>query len=244
MAARCWRGIACSAAPVVPNRASRVSPPAANTAWRSWWSWRFWSTWTRRAGRSVRRGVRCGCLLPLCKGCFSSVATRTRRPWTRCFPRTSWRGWASAMTRRCTGDALPGLRSVGPICCGRPFVWPSCIRGRRATSDSWIGCWRCTTTRSGRRRTVGWARRGGKSGSPSSRVGCPICVAPTGGSLRPTCRPMNGTLPTWSTRVNLSSFTLRNVVDEATRWMKDGISLFKQQLQAITAPVPALENTR
>jgi len=29
-----------------------------------------------------------------------------------------------------------------------------------------------------------------------------------------------------SLRVNLSSFTLRNVVDEVTRWMKEGISLF------------------
>jgi len=46
-----------------------------------------------------------------------------------------------------------------------------------------------------------------------------------------------------SLRVNLSPFTLRSVVDEATRWMKEGISLFKQQLQAITPPVPALENT-
>ena len=46
-----------------------------------------------------------------------------------------------------------------------------------------------------------------------------------------------------SLRVNLSPFTLRSVVGEATRWMKEGISLFKQQLQAITPPVPALENT-
>jgi len=46
-----------------------------------------------------------------------------------------------------------------------------------------------------------------------------------------------------SLRVNLSPFTLRSVVDEATRWMKEGISLFKQQLQAITPPVPTLENT-
>ena len=46
-----------------------------------------------------------------------------------------------------------------------------------------------------------------------------------------------------SLRVNLSPFTLRSVVDEATRWMKHGISLFKQQLQAITPLVPALENT-
>jgi transposase len=46
-----------------------------------------------------------------------------------------------------------------------------------------------------------------------------------------------------SLRVNLSSFTLRNVVDEVTRWMKEGISLFKQHLQAITPPAPALENT-
>ena len=41
------------------------------------------------------------------------------------------------MTRRCTSDVLPGLRSVGRICCGRPFVWPCCIRGKRPTSDSW-----------------------------------------------------------------------------------------------------------
>ena len=46
-----------------------------------------------------------------------------------------------------------------------------------------------------------------------------------------------------SLRVNLSSFTLQSVVDEAIRWMKHGISLFKQQLQAITSSVPALENT-
>jgi transposase len=46
-----------------------------------------------------------------------------------------------------------------------------------------------------------------------------------------------------SLRVNLSPFTLRSVVDEATRWMNRGISLFKQQLQAIAAAMPALENT-
>ena len=46
-----------------------------------------------------------------------------------------------------------------------------------------------------------------------------------------------------SLRVNLSPFTLRNVVDEVTRWMKEGISLFKQQLQAITASVSASTNT-
>lgn len=46
-----------------------------------------------------------------------------------------------------------------------------------------------------------------------------------------------------SLRVNLSPFTLRSVVEEAARWMRAGISLFKQQLQAITPPVPALENT-
>ena len=46
-----------------------------------------------------------------------------------------------------------------------------------------------------------------------------------------------------SLRVNLSPFTLRSVVEEATHWMREGISLFKQQLQAITPPVPALENT-
>jgi transposase len=46
-----------------------------------------------------------------------------------------------------------------------------------------------------------------------------------------------------SLRVNLSPFTLRSVVEEASRWMREGISLFKQQLQAITPSVPALENT-
>ena len=46
-----------------------------------------------------------------------------------------------------------------------------------------------------------------------------------------------------SLRVNLSPFTLRSVVDEATRWMKEGISLFKRQLQAILPTVPAVENT-
>ena len=46
-----------------------------------------------------------------------------------------------------------------------------------------------------------------------------------------------------SLRVNLSPFTLRSVVEEAARWMREGISLFQQQLQAITAAVPALENT-
>ena len=46
-----------------------------------------------------------------------------------------------------------------------------------------------------------------------------------------------------SLRVNLSPFTLRNVVQEAMRWMREGISLFKQQLQAITFPTPALEDT-
>ena len=108
-------------------------------------------------------GLAAGVPLRLPQGCA--------RPWTPCFPRRSSRGWASAMTRRCTSAALPGLRSVGRICCGRPFVWPCCIRGRRATSDSWIACWRCTTTRSGRRRTVGWAARDGSSRWPSSRVG-------------------------------------------------------------------------
>jgi transposase len=46
-----------------------------------------------------------------------------------------------------------------------------------------------------------------------------------------------------SLRVNLSPFTLRSVVEEATHWMREGTSLFKQQLQALTPPVPALENT-
>jgi hypothetical protein len=46
-----------------------------------------------------------------------------------------------------------------------------------------------------------------------------------------------------SLRVNLSPFTLGRVVEEAARWMQEGISLFQQQLQAITPSVPALENT-
>jgi transposase len=46
-----------------------------------------------------------------------------------------------------------------------------------------------------------------------------------------------------SLRVNLPQFTLRSVVDEATRWMNEGISLFKQQLPVIVPPMPALENT-
>jgi transposase len=46
-----------------------------------------------------------------------------------------------------------------------------------------------------------------------------------------------------SLRVNLSRFTLRGVVEEATRWMREGISLFKQQLQATALLTPALQNT-
>jgi hypothetical protein len=46
-----------------------------------------------------------------------------------------------------------------------------------------------------------------------------------------------------SLRASLALFTLRNVVDEVTRWMTTGISLFRQQLQAITAAKPALTNT-
>jgi transposase len=46
-----------------------------------------------------------------------------------------------------------------------------------------------------------------------------------------------------SLRVNLSPFTLRSVVDEVTRWMRKGISLFQQQLRAIAAATPALEDT-
>ena len=46
-----------------------------------------------------------------------------------------------------------------------------------------------------------------------------------------------------SLRVNLSPFTLRSVVDEATRWMKQGISLFQQQLQLIAPLTPALQDT-
>jgi len=46
-----------------------------------------------------------------------------------------------------------------------------------------------------------------------------------------------------SLRVNLASFTLRNVIDEASRWMKHGISLFRRQLQTILPPLPAVPNT-
>ena len=46
-----------------------------------------------------------------------------------------------------------------------------------------------------------------------------------------------------SLRVNLSPFTLQSVVDEAIRWMEEGISRFKQQLEALLPPLPALENT-
>jgi hypothetical protein len=46
-----------------------------------------------------------------------------------------------------------------------------------------------------------------------------------------------------SLRVNLSPFTLESVVAEAARWMREGISSFQQQLQAITAPMPALQDT-
>ena len=46
-----------------------------------------------------------------------------------------------------------------------------------------------------------------------------------------------------SLRVNLPQFTLRSVVDEAARWMNEGISLFKQHFQGIAPATPALENT-
>jgi transposase len=46
-----------------------------------------------------------------------------------------------------------------------------------------------------------------------------------------------------SLRANLSQFALQNVLDEVLRWMTEGVSRFKQQLQAIAAPLPALENT-
>jgi uncharacterized coiled-coil protein SlyX len=46
-----------------------------------------------------------------------------------------------------------------------------------------------------------------------------------------------------SLRVNLPQFTLQSVLDEATRWMKQGISLFQQQLQLIAPLTPALEDT-
>lgn len=46
-----------------------------------------------------------------------------------------------------------------------------------------------------------------------------------------------------SLRVNLPHFTLQNVLDEATRWMQKGISLFRRQLQAIAPMTPTLEDT-
>jgi hypothetical protein len=46
-----------------------------------------------------------------------------------------------------------------------------------------------------------------------------------------------------SLRVNFAQFTLHNVVEEVTRWMEAGISLFQQQLQAIISPTPALQDT-
>ncbi|MGA2031801.1 MAG: transposase [Thermoguttaceae bacterium] len=46
-----------------------------------------------------------------------------------------------------------------------------------------------------------------------------------------------------SLRVNLSPFTLHSVVDEAIRWMKEGMSLFQQQLEAILSAVPALDTS-
>jgi transposase len=46
-----------------------------------------------------------------------------------------------------------------------------------------------------------------------------------------------------SLRVNLPEFTLQSVVDEAMRWMRDGISLFQQQMQAILHRTPAFNDT-
>jgi transposase len=46
-----------------------------------------------------------------------------------------------------------------------------------------------------------------------------------------------------SLRINLPQFTLQSVVDEAMRWMREGISLFQQQLQTLAPPTPAAENT-
>jgi hypothetical protein len=44
-------------------------------------------------------------------------------------------------------------------------------------------------------------------------------------------------------RAVLPQFTLQHVLDEGTRWMRNGVSLFRQQLQAISRTTPALENT-
>ena len=42
-----------------------------------------------------------------------------------------------------------------------------------------------------------------------------------------------------SLRANLEKFTLSNVLDEVTRWMTTGISLFAKQWQAFATPTPA-----
>jgi transposase len=46
-----------------------------------------------------------------------------------------------------------------------------------------------------------------------------------------------------SLRVNLLPFTLQSVVDEALRWMRKGISLFQQQLQALAPRTPVFDTS-
>lgn len=46
-----------------------------------------------------------------------------------------------------------------------------------------------------------------------------------------------------SLRVNLPQFTLQNVLDEITPWLRSGISLFRRQLQATAAGTPAFADT-
>jgi hypothetical protein len=41
-----------------------------------------------------------------------------------------------------------------------------------------------------------------------------------------------------SLRVNLAHFSLQTVLEEVTRWMKEGISLFAEQWQAAQAAKP------
>jgi transposase len=46
-----------------------------------------------------------------------------------------------------------------------------------------------------------------------------------------------------SLRVNLPDFTLRSVVEEATRWIAEGVSLFAKQWQDIFPPAPVAADT-
>src|SRR4029079_2058314 len=46
-----------------------------------------------------------------------------------------------------------------------------------------------------------------------------------------------------SLRVNLEKFTLANVLDEVGRWMREGISLFARQWQALQEQHTAAMNT-